>query len=437
MRNKKYLIDNKELMQEWDYESNEKLNPGEILLGSNTKVYWICKNKHKYKSSIKNRVNGRNCPYCAGKEIWIGFNDLKTWCIKNNRKDLIEQFDYTKNKKSIEEYTMGTHQEVYWICQNNHSYKMKVSSRTSSRAQCPYCTNHKLLYGYNDLKTWANKNNKKLIQEYSSKNKIQMEQIFPNNTARLVWKCSVCGKEFTATPNSRVNMNSGCPYCAKRQMTSYPEQALYYYLKTIYKDAINGYKNPQKNITEIDIYIPSIKTGIEYDGKQWHKGIKNQYKEAKKYNSCIKFGIHLIRIKEKTNDSLIANCHKFIYTNFNNSNYNDLNNTIKELLQYLNVNVFDVDVVRDNEKILKQYVSLVLDNSLAKKYPDKAKFFDKTKNEGLLPEMFYANSRDLVWWKCEKCNKNYKLSINAMISKKSNLCNECSKRENGNTLRKK
>ena len=51
---------------------------------------------------------------------------------------------------------------------------------------------------------------------------------------------------------------------------------------------------------ELDIYIPSLSIGIEYDGIIWHKGKTNQTREMKKYQTCKENSITLIRIRENT-----------------------------------------------------------------------------------------------------------------------------------------
>ncbi len=57
---------------------------------------------------------------------------------------------------------------------------------------------------------------------------------------------------------------------------SLPEQLIYYFVKECFPDAKRTYrprwlKNPETNTNlEIDIWIPSLKIGIEYDGAAWH-----------------------------------------------------------------------------------------------------------------------------------------------------------------------
>jgi very-short-patch-repair endonuclease len=50
---------------------------------------------------------------------------------------------------------------------------------------------------------------------------------------------------------------------------------------------------------ELDIWVPSIKTAIEYDGRRWHKMPKAWERDWRKTNECTQAGIRLIRIPEE------------------------------------------------------------------------------------------------------------------------------------------
>jgi len=55
------------------------------------------------------------------------------------------------------------------------------------------------------------------------------------------------------------------------------------------------------NGREIDIFIPSMNIGIEYNGNKWHTeffGKKNRYYHISKKNDCLKKGVRLIQIFE-------------------------------------------------------------------------------------------------------------------------------------------
>ena len=87
-------------------------------------------------------------------------------------------------------------------------------------------------------------------------------------------------------------MGTNCPICFKGRQTSFAEQAFYFYIKKVYPDAINSYRDIFNNGMELDIYIPSIRLGIEYDGEAWHKE-SNFERELKKFQICQEHNIKL------------------------------------------------------------------------------------------------------------------------------------------------
>ena len=64
---KKYIIDNKELMKEWDWEKNKDLDPYKITYGSTKRAWWKCSVcGNEWQSIISNRANlHRGCSVCA------------------------------------------------------------------------------------------------------------------------------------------------------------------------------------------------------------------------------------------------------------------------------------------------------------------------------------------------------------------------------------
>ena len=68
MAEKKYVIDNAELMAEWNWEKNNDFgfDPKTLTLGSDKKAWWICIEGHEWQASITTRTKGHGCPYCSG-----------------------------------------------------------------------------------------------------------------------------------------------------------------------------------------------------------------------------------------------------------------------------------------------------------------------------------------------------------------------------------
>ena len=82
---------------------------------------------------------------------------------------------------------------------------------------------------------------------------LSADSILSGSHKKVWWKCSTCGYSWQATIASR-NAGNGCSKCFRRNQTSFPEQAIFYYVSQVYEDAISGYNSifDNKNM-EIDI----------------------------------------------------------------------------------------------------------------------------------------------------------------------------------------
>ena len=158
---KKYIIDNKELMKEWDWEKNKNMDPNTLTYGSNQKAWWKCKLNHSYKSSIANKSNGKGCPFCANQKVLAGFNDLLS-----QYPEIAKEWNYNKNKMKPDEITAKSGRNVWWICEKGHEWKSIVGNRTKNgKRGCPICANRVLLKGFNDLAT----TNPELVKDWDYK----------------------------------------------------------------------------------------------------------------------------------------------------------------------------------------------------------------------------------------------------------------------------
>lgn len=278
--------------------------------------------------------------------------------------------------------------------------------------------------------------------EANEANGIFPEKLGSQSNIYAFWKCAY-GHKWKAKINNRYN-GQGCPECRKRLHTSFPEQAVLFYVKKVYPDAVNSYKDIFSNKMELDIYIPSIKTGIEYDGIAWHNNATLK-KEQKKYSICKEHGIRLIRLREKmpsSNDSLLISdimlpvnrpfagksfnypvLDRVIidllyilgdvdYTHFNMSSFLNITNDKTGLLFRQKVNT-DVDSRRDKADIYKNYLSIKKENSFGALFPEVASMWHPTKNGDLTPFMFSPHTTSEMWW-LGKCGHEWETTINLM-----------------------
>ena len=395
-------------MEEWDFDKNNSigLNPKDVTGGIYKKAWWRCsKCGYEWYAAIGSRTKGIGCPKCARLKVKSKSNET----IFKKRKSLAEEYpklkiewDYEKNKKEglmIDKVTSKTSKKAWWKCSKcGNSWKSTIASRTDNHG-CPYCSGRLIIKGKTDLKTLF----PRIAEEWNDKNKMNADEVSPYSRRKVWWK-GRCGHEWEAIISNRVN-GSGCPYCKSSSATSFPEQALYFYLKHIYKDAVS--RDMHLGV-ELDIYIPSIKLAIEYDGEAWHKGRKNQ-SDYKKNIICKKNNISLIRIREQNLDK-INNCIVFI----RKDTYTDdsLEEIIKEVFNYLKLPINNINIKRDTGKIIKQYEEYKKDNSLEECYPDIAQEWNYEKNGELTPDKISKGSRRIVWWK-GKCGHEWNMSVDA------------------------
>ena len=221
------------------------------------------------------------------------------------------------------------------------------------------------------------------------------------------WICPF-GHHYSAKICDRTKKKPlGCTVCNIRNLTSFPEQAIFFYIKKHFPQAINRYKQGFGK-QELDIYIPSLNLGIEYDGRVWHKNAHDR--ELKKYEKCMSLGITLIRVREQMPaDDLPPTCDIILKSDYASDGFTGLDRAITSLLSGLNI-TSEVDSKRDLMAIKQQYYSVLKSGSFAELYPEIAAEWDYEANGDLTPEMFFPGSQDLVHWSCDKGHR-YKAKI--------------------------
>ena len=409
------LTTNPELISEWNYEKNTLLTPNMVKAGSSDKVWWICDKGHEWQAVISSRtVNESGCPFCSGRYAIQGENDLMSV-----DSPLLKEWNYDRNGRlTPSDFKEHSARKIWWKCKKGHEWCSSISDRSRGDG-CPYCSGKRVLVGFNDLahinpyiaKEWNyEKNGNKIPQKYTCKSGI-----------KVWWKCEK-GHEWKTSISNR-SRGDGCPECNSGIRTSFPEQAIYFYVKKIYPDAVNRCTDVLSNGMEIDIFIPSINVGIEYDGSVWHESDKALEKEVKKYIECKRNDIFLIRVKEKGGNARENSCDVMlrIDDSFNNEAYSSL---FMQLSKYIKI-PNEIDVKNDRVQIQENYKTEIKNNSFGSKYADLVVEWDSEKNGMLTPYMFSRNSGERIWWKCCK-NHSWQTTISTRA--KGSGCPYCTGR---------
>lgn len=395
----------KNLLDEWNYNRNGDLIPEAVTYGSEKKVWWKCLKGHEWEAGINSRTRFNvGCPYCSGRNVIEGDNDLKTWCNKNRREELMEEWDYNKNNIDPSKISPHNNMKVWWKCNRGHEWKCTIGSRTSGKPTgCPYCSMppKRILVGFNDFESWCMKNGKEyLLKEWNIDRNtgVNPREVTYGSGKKVWWKCNR-GHEWTVAICKRTR-GTGCPVCSRTQ-TSFPEQAIAYYLSK----SFNILQRYRMKGFEIDVYLEDYNIGIEYDGMFYHT--KANYKRDKdKDDFYKKLGLRLIRVKENAEKICIENDVVFYIPPKNNYLDDSFNNMLLLLLSYVEkiteIKVErDIDIVRDELLIREHYAAILKNNSVAVVFPELVSEWDVEKNKGMTPDNFSANAHTKIWWKCE------------------------------------
>ena len=239
----------------------------------NENVSIICPKHGIFEQRPSNHLSGKGCKYCGGTSKLD-----KTLFIYKSKNIHGDKYDY-----SLVNYINGS-TKIKIICAEHGIFEQTPNNHLSKEQGCYKCLDRiynsetfikKSMLVHND------------IYNYSLTNYITID-----TPVKII-----CKKHgiFEQKPNSHLR-NIGCPSCG--HINSKYEKEIISYLKTL---AINVITNNRSIIPplELDIYIPSHKLAIEFNGLYWHSDefLDKKY-HLNKTKECEKIGIALIHIFE-------------------------------------------------------------------------------------------------------------------------------------------
>ena len=283
---------NPELAKEVSPDS--KIKATEITAGSKKRILWRCSKGHEWGAKVNNRSKGEGCPYCSNQKLLLGFNDLTT-----TNPELAKEVS-PESKIKAREVMAFSNRKILWKCSKGHEWEAVVANRSQGRG-CPYCSNKKILPGFNDLMTV----NLELAKEVSPESKIKAIEVTTGSNKKLLWRCSK-GHEWKTTVKTR-SRGKGCPKCSGSKM----EENLAQLIKTLLPQNTRTLRNDRQLIKpyELDILIPDLHLAFEFNGDYWHNdenirkrhpqfNTSKQFDEFKK-RECNNQGVELFFVREK------------------------------------------------------------------------------------------------------------------------------------------
>ena len=254
----------------YDYSKVEYVN-------AKTKICIICPEHGEFWQTPHNHLQGQGCPKCSPT---LKLN--KDVFIENSNKKHNGKYDYSKvkyiNNRTKVCIICPEHGE-FWQTPSNHMYGYGCAKCANSLNAENHTSNTDIF-----IEKARQIHNDKY--DYSKVN-------YVNSRTKV---CIICPEhgEFWQTPDAHLS-NKGCPKCGR--VMSNPEDEIV--------NVLDKFCSQQRNHTilkgkELDIFIPSLKIGIEYNGLRWHSeefGKDHRY-HLDKLNKCNEQGIKLIQIFE-------------------------------------------------------------------------------------------------------------------------------------------
>lgn len=265
--------------------------------------------------------------------------------------------------------------------------------------------------------------NAEAMQDYDfAKNKdIDVSMLTQGSNVVVWWKCSACGTEWQTSVYHYIQRIKPCPVCSTidKGRTSFQEQAVAYYAKKYFPKVVIGDKKAIGK--ELDIYIPSIRAAIEYDGVRYHSDEKRVKNDEEKSEKCKRNGIRLIRIREYGLPE-IRNSENIIREN--NRGHATLDAAIRQCLEMLGVSEPNIDTQKDSKDIYRQYKDYKAERSMGGRHPELLKEWDYELNVGIDPLMVSSSSSEVVHWICSRCGHKWEAPINGR-AKENAACPVC------------
>ena len=111
-----------------------------------------------------------------------------------------------------EDVSPFSNRKVWWMCKKGHEWQAVINLRTSRNTRCPFCSNRKVLPGFNDLAT----TNPNLVSEWhpTLNGELKPDAVTYGSRKKVWWICKE-GHIWKASIFSRAGkQGTGCPVCA-------------------------------------------------------------------------------------------------------------------------------------------------------------------------------------------------------------------------------
>lgn len=267
----------------------------------------------EYLDKIRKKME-QTCFNRYGAKNPMQVEDIRTRAQETYKKTMMERYGATSGfkAKSIQDKIKSTNRKRYGVDytlqSRQYQEKMQKLAQTNEAKQ-KRIQKHRI-QAYNRMVSKSNV----IIPKFSLEEYLALERTCRTYSQPLLWHCNECNTDFYAIPfqNCHKFEWARCLRChpkifdgtseAEKEVAKYiadilPNESIIMNDRTILKNPATGC------MLELDIYIPSLKRAIEYQGTYWHSVEGNivavQHDELKR-NLCQQLGIKLLQLEEST-----------------------------------------------------------------------------------------------------------------------------------------
>ena len=252
-----------DLLDQWDHQRNEGLDPRQVGPGSHRRVWWRCLEGHAWQAEVANRARGggrcAQCPKDSSSPTLAAYPEL------------LEQFDVQAHPGlDASALRASSNRKLWWRCPHGHSWRAQIRHRALASSGCPHCAHRQVRP---DLA--SNRPDLALQWHPDLNGRHRPETVTVGSMRWIWWTCPTCTHPYRARVLHRVRGNSRCPTCTLSR-SSHQEIRLFAELEHVLGAGTHAdtLSTPHGRWS-LDMTFPgpnNATVAVEFDGSYWHQG---------------------------------------------------------------------------------------------------------------------------------------------------------------------
>lgn len=384
--------------QQFDADKNFPLTVDSVTAKSSKKVWWKCDKGHSWEAVVKNRTSrGSGCPYCSGRRsttetnISVTFPKFHQAMARFGTQDVAPE-ELKKTSKKV----------VHLQCIKGHTWE--ASPHEYGRAVgdlCPYCSNRKVLPGFNDLETLHPEVASLWDVEANGVEASHVPAKSDRHREKSHWVCSKGHKWKNHV--SQVVKHPGCPIC-KGQSVVVGFNDMSVYAPELFEQLDDKHKTDE----ELEKILPYSNMMLHWVCPEGHGVYEAKMNKRSAGQGCpVCAGNKLVT---GMNDLQTIHPDFLVEWDMRKNTISPSDITAKSSTKVWwkcdKGHSYEASPSKRsigsgcpycaNKRVLPGF------NDLATIRPDIAKRWHPTKNGDNSPEMFTFRSGFVAWWKCDK-----------------------------------